>query len=364
MFEFAEGTIRKNVGGILQRDDSLETLPIWQFGGPGGTMPVPGPGPYMPMWQMAPVVFGGVEVNRNVIQNYGETGANVSFQTESVTLGKFHTATPGDITSSDPGTSMFALLLSVAEKRMVNYMGEPLSQTFFPVFDSFREDRKAVAVMTAWIHWSSYFKNVLPSSMNGIHIVLHNTCSGAFTFEINGPRVTIIGMEDLHDFRFHAMQRSASFESVHSIDDGTKYGLPLNNDHCIISLDVYPSTAFHDTYRSRTPIVMTAAVAVIFVFTVGVFILYDNLVQRRQTLVMNSAVRSNAIVTSLFPENVRDRLMHDASMTSCRRMGDGSYSIAPTRRLKGYLNGQEEDDADQAPIADLFPHCKYITAAQ
>jgi hypothetical protein len=36
---------------------------------------------------------------------------------------------------------------------------------------------------------------------------------------------------------------------------------------------------------------------------------YDRLVERRQEIVVEQAVQSTAVVASLFPKNVRDRLM-------------------------------------------------------
>ena len=38
----------------------------------------------------------------------------------------------------------------------------------------------------------------------------------------------------------------------------------------------------------------------------------------------------------------------------------GNFNLAQSRRLKGYLNGAEEDNMTEAPpIADLFPHCEF-----
>jgi hypothetical protein len=50
------------------------------------------------------------------------------------------------------------------------------------------------------------------------------------------------------------------------------------------------------------------AAVLIFVFTSLVFLLYDRLVERRQKKVMSTAMQSSAIVSSLFPSQVRDRL--------------------------------------------------------
>jgi hypothetical protein len=46
----------------------------------------------------------------------------------------------------------------------------------------------------------------------------------------------------------------------------------------------------------------------VFFFTSLVFVLYDYIVQKRQAKVMASAIRTNNIVSSLFPLSVRDRL--------------------------------------------------------
>ena len=97
------------------------------------------------------------------------------------------------------------------------------------------------------------------------------------------------------------MKQSASFESLQNIGDGTQDGLPLNKDECMIRMDVYPSKKFYDTYNTATPIIMTAAVAAVFIFTVCMFVFYDRLVERRQALVLQKAMETNAIVTSLFP---------------------------------------------------------------
>ena len=104
---------------------------------------------------------------------------------------------------------------------------------------------------------------------------------------------------DLHDPEHNSMKTSSSFASVDSINDGTKYGLPFQKDFCLISIDIYSSKTFYDIYNTKTPIAMTVAVAFIFVFTALMFLFYDRLVERRQNLVMDKAMRTNAIVSSV-----------------------------------------------------------------
>jgi hypothetical protein len=163
---------------------------------------------------------------------------------------------------------------------------------------------------------------------------------------------------DMHDLQYDDMKKSTSFASVKNIADGTKHGLPLNQEHCSILLDVYPSEAFYNIYISNKPIIITFAVAVIFMFTACMFLYYDRLVERRQALILKRAEQTSAIVSSLFPENVRDRLMEVGTKDEKNK-----DSVAPNQRLRSFLNsGAEEDDMDLQPIADLFPNCTVLFA--
>jgi hypothetical protein len=83
----------------------------------------------------------------------------------------------------------------------------------------------------------------------------------------------------------------------------------------------------------------------VFVITALVFLVFNRYVEQRQTLVMEQAVKSTAIVTSLFPEAVRDRLM-------------AAEYASGKKRLKSFVDGNEEDARGQ-PIADLCKSCHH-----
>ena len=86
-------------------------------------------------------------------------------------------------------------------------------------------------------------------------------------------------------------------------------------------------------------------------------------VERRQAKVMQSAKQSNAIVASLFPSTVRDRLFQKAGQENDTQVEHNKV------RLKTFLSDSRGSSAEgvptgnsavttkQAPIADLFPHC-------
>ena len=84
-----------------------------------------------------------------------------------------------------------------------------------------------------------------------------------------------------------------------------------------------------------------------FILVAIVFYIYDILVQHRNEKIVVTAARSNAIVSSMFPDTIRDRLLQQNIASSKRR------------HLTSYLLKGEDDD-DEAnclsskPLADLF----------
>jgi uncharacterized protein YabE (DUF348 family) len=104
-------------------------------------------------------------------------------------------------------------------------------------------------------------------------------------------------------------------------------------------------------YRTSDPTVFTVSVVLIFAFTSAVFLVYDQLVEKRQKTVMSTAVHTSAIVSSLFPSTVRDRLFEAGNDTS------GNDGIAPGESVISF-----GDKLVSRPIADLYPSATVMFA--
>jgi hypothetical protein len=308
------------------------------------------------------------------------SGANITFQTDSVSISQLIMAPSGGLDSTIPSTHLISLLMTIQnDGNVVEYKGgksgidteclvlpchllqillirtrlyiasscdtDPVSKVYFPIYDSFDEGRKPVAIMLAWMKWANYFENVLAPTLRGIYVVIKG-CDREYTYLVDGREVHLVGPGDLHDGQYNHLKQTTDFSNVGTIADGTEFGLPLNKDFCPISLDIYPSKTFEDTFSSSTPITMTMAVAIVFAFTAFMFVVYDRLVERRQNLVMRKAQQTTAIVASLFPENVRERLMEQAA----NKLDEKNF-VSQNRRLKGYLNGSDADASGDTPIA-------------
>jgi hypothetical protein len=155
------------------------------------------------------------------------------------------------------------------------------------------------------------------------------------------------------------LQKRAQLGALLDSGDASQPGLSLNQDRCKYLLRVYPSEELEAHYNTNMPIFITLAIAMIFVFTGIMFALYDCIVERRQRLVLDRALRTTAIVSSLFPEAVRDRLMGETSEDGKK---EKKGFISQNNRLKSFLNDGDENGEEAKPIADLFPYATVLFA--
>ena len=246
-----------------------------------------------------------------------------------------------------------------------------------------------VSVVATTFYWSTFLKDILPAGEIGLVVVFENTCNQSFTFQLNGPDVVYLGEGDLHDRRYDSesgmgweMAIESSINDLSAFTTGERFysGLPLSDDGlCMYTVTTYASRTMENESRTSDPIVFTIIAVLIFAFTSIVFIAYDKLVAIRQYKVMKSAVRSAAIVSSLFPSNVRDRLYNNGDDDSFSN-NNNNNTVQPNKlRLRSFLTNEgtsstEDPSCSQGegtdvlipgvsqfskgkPIADLFTDC-------
>jgi hypothetical protein len=255
---------------------------------------------------------------------------------------------------------------------------EPLVVFFYPMLDTAADgdadpseefsanvNSTVVGIMASTFSWGSFLTNILPEGENGIVVVFANACNQSFTYLIDGPGAQYLGQGDLHDSKYDSMRRSSSLNRMSLFNSGSSQytGLFFDDDFCPYTVSAYPSEDLESAYRTYNPIIFTLTVVAIFAFTALVFFAYDKLVTVRQQKVMTTAQKSNAIVSSLFPSNVRDRLLESN--------GGAGGSLQPAKaKLKSFLNGGAYSMDDEPgtgfetskPIADLFTECTVLFA--
>ena len=230
---------------------------------------------------------------------------------------------------------------------------EPYSYVLSPVYDVLTENRTAVAFLSAFLRWGAYFTDVLPSSQHGIFVVLESSCGQTYTYEIFGHKSVYIGEGNLHDKRVDDDPLVDSFEFSLNATLGEKEG---EIEFCHYYANVYPSQEWREQFSTDAPYLYAAAVLGCFLLTAFGFLLYDILVQRRQAKVMKSAARTNKIVSSLFPENVRDRLLKEADIEN-KETNSSNFLNTSEKRNGAFFNVESTSEAifGSKPIADMFP---------
>jgi Adenylate and Guanylate cyclase catalytic domain len=133
--------------------------------------------------------------------------------------------------------------------------------------------------------------------------------------------------------------------------------------HCVYSTTLYFSKKFHAASSSHLATISTISVVAVFLFMAMAFAMYDRFVRHRNDKIMGAAARSNGIISSLFPSQVRDRLFaaNEGPLSNSKQSNNGAMS--KERLLSNESENNEDDLAYKSmPIADLFPETTVLFA--
>lgn len=204
-------------------------------------------------------------------------------------------------------------------------------------------------------------------------VVLKNNCNQTYTYTIDGKDAYYVGEPgDFHDRDFNHYQH----HFLLTVNENTHPNFTSTPGHCYYEMvssrfasvrdhfkqsltrrgalsptqnhqDVYPSQTFKDQYTSDTPMITCIVIAITFFVVVVTFFVYDIMVQRRNMKLVQNAAKSNAVVTSLFPGAMRDRVLEQGALTN---------PFGQTKsKMKNFLTGAGDGTAfDSKPLAELF----------
>lgn len=306
----------------------------------------------LPIWQTGPTPDILKMINQDLLTSSAEL--------QSMILDIIDTSTPritpvGDL--EDVWESFYSWY-GVNEESIATGVKHPTSSVFYPIRSDFESDN-VVGVVSGSITWDRFFHDMLPQGRNGFAVYMHDPCGLSYSYAINGPNSSLMGAGDLHDSHFNHLAVEYEF-------------LPeLIGQECAYSLTVCPSQRFESTYHSNKPAIYTSVVVLVFFFTAMVFALYDFLVTRRQSIVSTAAAKTQALVSSLFPKNVQQRILEDANKQALQDYkARASNGFRGKAQLKSFLDGDDGDDERDAdgvafttrPIADLFPETTVLFA--
>lgn len=204
---------------------------------------------------------------------------------------------------------------------------EPIFDLYYPIVDDLSRNAvlatgstnltaPTVGMLAIPIYWRSLIRDILAVGCDGIVVVVHNACNQPFTYQINGNQVVYLGVGDKHDVKYDELVIISKVVDLKSfaLRNSRYSGAAIDVDYCPYTLNVYPSDTMKSAFVTKDAIIFAVSVSLIFCFSSCIFILYDRYVERRQQRVKSAVMHSSAIISSLFPASVRERLFPSANI--------------------------------------------------
>jgi hypothetical protein len=185
---------------------------------------------YAPLWQMSPPpkdpsivnfdlvsdpVFEGMI--RYIMASGGQTGLSQFVDVSNFYMGTF---------SKIEHEHMHDQFNDQRESSNADQL-HPHTVIAAPVRSSVDADAAIVGILASVLPWDLYLSRLLPQGINGVYVVLENSCGQVVSYVINGPNAMYLGGGDLHQTRYDYLKETYSISNV--------LGAPSTNltaDHC------------------------------------------------------------------------------------------------------------------------------------
>jgi hypothetical protein len=262
--------------------------------------------------------------------NYNDLAAS-SFQQAYQTMKETLQASLSELILLDATTTTTATataLVSEGEEQEPQTL-LPRTIVLQPIFDSLSLD-KIVGYFKAVVSWNDLLRNIVPPETRGLQVVVKGINCGDIaatmddndddddnsrvTLQIEGANVTLLQRGG--DPRDDKLMSSALLGTTAMVGSEPRTA----SSWCAYDMTIYGTKDFREMYYDPKPVLYPILGVLIFVVTAILFLLYDCCVQKRQRKLLDSASRFHAIVDSLFPANVRDRLIRDSTNFGARSL--------------------------------------------
>ena len=292
------------------------------------------------------------------------------------------------------GSSISQFLFEGSNGQDYAVFSTPRSSIYAPIHGVFNSTTSSVdkplmvGAVEFEFRWEHVFANVLTGIDSPLHAVVENTCDNRqFTYEVIGEEVSFVGEGDLHNDGVDGFNDfSTSPEEFEALFLEHSFRPKVEADgSCSYFVSYFPTAEFKRHYVTNSPDAYRGIVMAVFLFVIGIFWIYDSMIEKRQGKVIKEAAKSDAIVRSLFPSNIRDRLYEQSQQAAKKPEGkdawknpetlqnQGGIIETPKNRLKSFMSKSPEDQVVQAnhvsssagksePIADLFPQTTIMFA--
>jgi Adenylate and Guanylate cyclase catalytic domain len=226
-------------------------------------------------------------------------------------------------------------------EQYTGHVDSPGAIIFYPVFERASDNTSdIVGSIATEFAWRDYTKSSMyPPHSDLLSIVIENSCGQVFTYRLIDQDLELQGAGYLQDAAYNGSGQSSTY---HDYEDVVRVALPSTTPstaaheaaYCRYRFSVYPTAVLQAEYKSDKPAIYALITAGIFVIVAVLFVIYDCIVRRRQRKVMLSARTNGAIVSSMFPKTVRERLYSEAKADAKQNKLSSSQTFAPPKLSK------------------------------
>ncbi|CAB9501958.1 Receptor-type guanylate cyclase gcy [Seminavis robusta] len=295
--------------------------------GPPPSIPKPPEsGPYAPFWQMSPIIPLEFLLNGDILSRGSSRDSMLSvLETQHAALGPASGV-------RDPSNITLKELVPIRKQNdyvqrgqyrheLQFFLGDTTTDLIYPVFDSFGANRTVAGFLMSPLMWRLNFEKIVPENLGGFIAVIKSKQSDPFSYLIEGPKATYLGIQDPHASKYDDMfvfqNMGETLQVQHSPRDRAYDTVEVDFGEYV--LYIYPTEQLESQYITNKPAVYASIMASVFLFTIFVLVVFDCLVARRQQVVMKKAVESRALISTLYPEQVRERLFEDEPQGNAER---------------------------------------------
>ena len=309
---------------------------------------------YAPVWQMFPVPkeknISAVNLNLLSDPKYARLSNALEFTREAV------------VSQAEDTFDIFG----IPNRTKVGYVLGPqeIPQILIvqPIFDSFADNSDIIGHLAVTRPWEKYLESIIQDDDPKIqvHCVIKDSCDRPYTYWVNGTHVVYQGVGDMHEPGLDDMEHTAILASyklnVSKLNPG-------DYEACSIELSVYPTSYMREAFDSDEPArYLVLVIALSGILTIA-FCTHNKAVTQKQRMLQVKTQRSNIIIASLFPEQVREKLFENDG--GFKEEGLSLINAGAQKSLDYMLKGgqklfpgfQADDELYQnKQIADLFPN--------
>jgi hypothetical protein len=305
----------------------------------------------MPIWQRAAAPKDSNIINYNLLSN-PDFAQTVDFVSSSNVAQLSKVVDVSKILGGEQWTKPESLLV---QPILRSYVGTTTTSDVGQI----------VANIVAAFSWDNFLANLYATDHDPMITVIHPNCGTdesdiPFSYQLNGPDVIYLGQGDFHDTKFDDIVVVVDVDDAVGITlSGTtsEDGDDLMEGQCDYTISIYPTVAFEESSTSNAPVIYTTIVVLMFTILATVFMFYDIGATRRQREAQEEAARSNAIVNSLFPAEIRDRLLQEEDnqkkIAKNAKAAKESSNTAQKYRLKNYIDDENDAIAENNKGKDL-----------